>query len=235
VKVDPVALDVILGIAGLFAFLCAAAGTSVWRDHRGVGGLQRWAARNGWLFAPGGPGGPRWAGWSPEMIASEVSRLQPRADLQVQEVGPVLTGVVDGTQVSLARIRWRHGIGPEGGTTSPYTASHFVAVQVPEGLPPITVRRRPRSAEPTVGGLFGARFLVAPEEARADIPGALQYAHLAGEVSPWTRHDGRVVSICRHQLYDSVPRPGQLLPAARRGLRAARLRTESEPPARVAR
>ena len=225
--VDNVTLGVILGIAGLFTFLCVTAGISVWRDHHGVGGLQRWAARNGWSFSRGPVGDPPWAGWSPAMVASEVSRLQPDDDLRVKDVGPVLSSVVDGIEVSLASVRWIQGIDEEGGTTSPYTASLFVAVHVPEGLSPVTVRRRPAARESRADGPFGARFLVMPEEAQAHLPEALKEAHLAREVSPWTVHDGCLVSICRHQLHDLFPRPRQLLPAARRGLRAAQLLTEA--------
>ena len=220
-------LGVLLGFAVPLSFLSIAAGTSVCRDHHGVGGLERWAARNGWSFSRDAADGPPWAGWSPAMVACEVSRLQPNDDLQVKDVGPVLTSVVDGIEVSLASVRWMQGIDEEGGTTSPCTASLFVAVHMPEGLSPVTVRRRPVARESRAGGPFGARFLVLPEEAQAHLPEALKQAHLGREVSPWTLHDGRLVSICRHQLYDSFPRPKHLLPAARRGLRAAQLLTGS--------
>ena len=224
---DPVALGVILGIVGLFAILYISAGISVRRDHRGMGELERWAVRNGWSFSRDATGDPSWAGWSPAMVDSQVSRLQPNDNLHIKDVGPVLTSVVDGIEVSLACVRWIQGIDEEGGTTSPYAASLFVAVHVPEALSSMTVRHWAAARGSRDQGLFAARFLVTPEEARVHIPEALKEAHLAREVSPWTLNDGCLVSICRHQLYDLFPRPKQLLPAARRGLRVAQLLTES--------
>jgi hypothetical protein len=224
---DPVWLGLILAGVAAFALLCAAAGISLWRDHHGAGELERWAAANGWSLSHDATGGPPWAGWSPVMIASEVSRLQPDDELRVKDVGPALAGIVDGLEVSLASVRWMQGICDEGGTISPYNASLFVAVRVPEDISPRTVRLRPPGLASGTEDRFGARFLVTPEEAQQRIPEALAQAHLAGEVSPWTVHDGRLVSICRHLVCDQYLRPAQLLPAARRGLRAARLLTES--------
>jgi hypothetical protein len=225
--VDVYTLGVLAAVGAIFTFLIVAAGLSYRRDLRGVGALEHWADRNGWSFSQDAIGEPPWAGWSPAMIASEVSRLQPNDEMRVLgNVGPVLTGVLDGSEVSLATVRWVRGVDEEGASTTPYMSSLFVAVHVPESLPAVTVRHRPSTQVPTAGGLFGARCLVVPGEAGALIPEALKEAHLAREVSPWTVHDGRLVSICRHQVYELFPPTKTLLPAARRALRAARLLTE---------
>jgi hypothetical protein len=91
------------------------------------------------------------------MIASEVSRLQPNDEMRVLgNVGPVLTGVVDGSEVSLVTARWERGVDEEGATTTPHVSSLFVAVRVPERLPTVTVRHRPSAPAPAAGGLFAS-------------------------------------------------------------------------------
>jgi hypothetical protein len=62
-----------------------------------------------------------------------------------------------------------------------------------------------------------------PDEVLNEIPEALRQAHLTREISPWTVRDGRLVTICRHQLYDAYPPPKVLWPAIRRAMRAAEL------------
>jgi hypothetical protein len=198
-----------------------------------MGELERWAAANGWSFTANAAAGPSWAGWSPAMIDAEAKRLQPNDELTVKDAGPFLTGMLDGTEVSLACVRWTQGFDEEDRPTTPYNGSVFVAVRMPAPLPPMTVRPRPGVA-PKANRSFGTRFLVQPEEAQEHVPESLRQAHLAREVPPWTLHDGRLVSICRHLLYDDLPNPKHLLPAADRALLAVRLltprTTRSEPP-----
>jgi hypothetical protein len=214
---------VLVGVAALFGLLFTAAVISWRRDRRGAAALERWAAGNGWSFSPDVVGGPPWAGWSLAMISETASTLQPHDELPLKDVGPVLTGVVDGTEVSLAVARWMQGVDESGGSTVPYTSSLFVAVRVPDTLPPMTVRKRPATGEGVASAQFTDRFSVTPDEALTQIPEALRHAHLAREVSPWTVRDGRLVTICRHQLYDAYAPPNTLPPAITRALRAAEL------------
>jgi hypothetical protein len=216
-------VSVLAAVAALFVLLFTAAVISWRRDRRGAAALERWAAGNGWSFSPDVAGGPPWAGWSLAMIRAAASTLQPHDELPVQDVGPVLAGVVDGTEVSLAVARWMQGVDESGGSTVPYTSSLFVAVRVPETLPPLTVRKQPATRERGASAHFTDRFSVTPDEALTRVPEALQQAHLAREVSPWTVSDGRLVTICRHQLYDAYPPVKTLSPAITRALRAAEL------------
>jgi hypothetical protein len=224
-QVNPVTLVVILAIAGLGAILCVLE-IHYQRNRRRVRAIERWAVTNGWSFSREAVRDPPWAPWSPAMVASQVSRLQLSGDFMVKDVGPVLTSVVDGIEVSLACVRWTLCVDDQGGSTSPYTASLFAAIHVAESLPSMTVRRWPSFGSQD-RDRFAASFRVTPEEAQARIPEALKEAHLSGEVWPWTVHDGCLVTICRHQRHDYYPLPEQLLPAARLGLRLAQLLTES--------
>jgi hypothetical protein len=217
---------VLAGVAALIAVLFAAAVISWRRDRRGAAALERWAAGNGWSFSLDAAGGPPWAGWSLAMIRETASTLQPGDELPVKDVGPVLTGVVDGTEVSLAVARWIQGVDESGGSTVPYASSLFVAVRVPRTLPPMIVRKRLATRGRSAGDQFTDRFSVTPDEALTQIPEALRQAHLAREVSPWTVRDGRLVTICRHQLYDAYPPPKVLWPAISRAMRAAELLTK---------
>jgi hypothetical protein len=209
--------------AAIFLFLYVAAVIGWRRDRRGAAGLERWAAGNGWSFFPDAADGPPWAGWSLAMISETASTLQPYDQLPLKDVGPVLAGVADGTEVTLAVARWMQGVDESGGSTVPYASSLFVAVRVPESLPPMTVRKRPATREGGAGEAFTDRFSMTPDEVLNEIPEALRQAHLTREVSPWTVGDGRLVTICRHQLYDAYPPPKVLWPAIRRAMRAAEL------------
>jgi hypothetical protein len=217
---------VLAGVAALFVLLFAVAVISWRRDRRGAAALERWAAGNGWSFSPDAAGGPPWAGWSLAMISETASTLQPYDELPVKGAGPVLTGVVDGTEVSLAVARWTQGVDESGGSTVPYTSSLFVAVRVPQTLPPMTVRKRLATRERGADAQFTVDFSVLPDEARSRLPEALRQAHLDREVSPWTVRDGRLVTICRHQLYEAYPPVKTLPPAISRAMRAARLLTK---------
>jgi hypothetical protein len=214
---------VLVGVAALLVLLFTVAVISWRRDRRGAVALERWAAGNGWSFSPDVADGPPWAGWSLAMISETASTLQPYDQLPLKDVGPVLAGVVDGTEVSLAAARWMQGVDESGGSTVPYTSSLFVAVRRADSLPPMTVRKQPAAREGAAGEAFTDRFSVTPDEALNEIPEALRQAHLAREVSPWTVRDGRLVTICRHQLYDAYPPPKVLWPAIRRAMRAAEL------------
>jgi hypothetical protein len=220
------AVSVLVGVVAIFLFLIAAARISYRRDLRGAAALERWAADNGWSFSPDVADGPPWAGWSLAMIRDGVSRLLPYAGLPLKDVGPVLAGVIDGTEVSLAVVRWIQGVDESGGSTVPYASSLFVAVRVPDSLPSMTVRGQPGTRERGADEEFTVRFRVDPDEARTRIPEALQQAHLAREVSPWTVGDGRLVSICRHQLYEAYPPVKTLPPAISRAMRAVELLTK---------
>jgi hypothetical protein len=221
-----ITVSVLGGVVVIFLFLFVAARISYRRDLRGAAALERWAADNGWSFSPDVAGGPPWAGWSVAMIRDEVSRLLPSAELPLKDVGPVLAGVVNGTEVSLAVVRWIQGVDESGGSPVPYASSPFVAVRVPDGTPPMTVRGQPGTRKRGAGEEFTVRFRVDPEKARTRIPEALQQAHLAREVSPGTVGDGRLVSICRHQLYEAYPPVKTLSPAITRAMRAAELLTK---------
>jgi hypothetical protein len=89
-----------LVLLAIVSALCVAVAYASVIHRRRVTALQRWADQNGWSFSRDAASDPSWAGWSAQMIESEVSRMRLHDRLLFAgSVGPVLSGTVDGTAV----------------------------------------------------------------------------------------------------------------------------------------
>lgn len=213
---------VVFLVPAVFGAFVLVAVVSYIRDLRRGSAWERWAARNGWSFAPVGDGGPSWARWSVAMVNAEVARMLPNAQLSALTVGPVLSGVVDNAPVSVAAVRWIQRVDSEGGLLDPFASSLLAACPAPAIAGSLCLQRQP-GPRPVEGDLFDDRFRVLPDDARGMIPEALQRAHLAGDVSPWSVSDGRLMTVNRHQRYQWVPSVDLVMPAARQAVRIVEL------------